>query len=346
MKVIYRRKRFWLSISIGILLLVYILHKADFAVLYSSIRHMNIWWIFVTFCCSAGSYICIAGILKTLLEATGNRVKTLDIFSIAFVSTVINYVVAFAGISGLALKIYLLAKKKIPPSQTLSVSIVHSFFTNTIGIVFIVVAFGFLYGRHYLEFGTMEIGVVLIFCAIILFLVFSAAFIVHGRFRKFSWELIQRCANPLARTSRVPRRLLEKINATFNHFDKSMCLMLENPQHILKAGLYALIDWSLMFCCLAASFLAVGYYVRIPLLIVGFCVGLFVSLISIIPGSVGIMESSMVSAFYLLGLDYDKSLLAIMLYRLVYYFGPTLVGIILFYRNLATFGEEAAIGKK
>ncbi len=336
MKVIYRRKRFWISIIVGSILFFIVLEKADFTHLLANLRDLDFFWVVVALFCSAGSYICIAAVLKTLLEATGNQLKNADVFNVAFISTVANYVMALAGVSGLAIKIYLLAKRKIPPSQTLSISIVHGFFTNTIAIFFVAAGFFFFYGHFNWHSANVSISLPII-CFILFLLIFTLAlFIVHEGFRKKCWQVVHKMLGYLVCKYKFSCKLLENLNSTFVHFDASMSQMVKDMGRLTRASLYALADWLLMFWCLQSSFLAANYHVKVQILIVGFCVGLFISLISIIPGSLGIMEGSMVSVFYFLGLDYEKSLVAILVYRLFYYFLPTLVGIILFGHDLAS----------
>ncbi len=343
MKVIYKRKRFWISILLGCILLFIVFKKADFPHLISNLKDLNFFWVLISLLCSVGSYVCIAAVLKTLLEATGNKLKDVEIFNVAFVSTVANYVMALAGVSGLAVKIYLLAKRKIPPSQTLSISIVHGFFTNTIAIFFVTTGFFFFYGHFNWHSDNLSKSLPLI-CFVLLILISALAlFILHSGFRRDCWKFVRRVLCFLAKRFSSSTRFLDSLNATFNNFDSSMSLMVKNLPRLAKASFYALADWMLMFWCFQTSFLAANYHVKVQILIIGFCVGLFISLVSIIPGSVGIMEGSMVSVFYFLGLDYEKSLVAIMVYRLFYYFLPTIVGIILFGHDLSSTSEVSSV---
>jgi uncharacterized protein (TIRG00374 family) len=67
-------------------------------------------------------------------------------------------------------------------------------------------------------------------------------------------------------------------------------------------------------------------------LMVGFSVGLFMGLFSLTPASIGLMEGSMAGSFYLMGLDYEFALLAILIYRIAYYFTPIAASVFFFKR--------------
>ncbi len=96
---------------------------------------------------------------------------------------------------------------------------------------------------------------------------------------------------------------------------------------------------------------AISMQKDLPLLMVGFSVGLFMSMFSLTPASIGIMEGSMAGAFYWMGLDYESSLLAVLIYRIAYYFVPIAVSIFSFKRfftapDLADSGKPRSTGKK
>ncbi len=66
-------------------------------------------------------------------------------------------------------------------------------------------------------------------------------------------------------------------------------------------------------------------------LIVGFAVGIFVSLLSVIPGAIGIMEGSMAAIYYSLNVPLEVAIIAVLLYRLVYYILPFVSSIVFYY---------------
>ncbi len=95
-----------------------------------------------------------------------------------------------------------------------------------------------------------------------------------------------------------------------------------------------------MFLCLKFSFIAINYPVSNEVMMVGFSVGLFTGLFSLTPASIGLMEGSMAGSFYLMGLDYAYSLLAILIYRTAYYFGPIAISVFFFKRFFPTAPER------
>ncbi|SFM40661.1 lysylphosphatidylglycerol synthase transmembrane domain-containing protein [Thermodesulforhabdus norvegica] len=332
MKFFYLKRRFWVTVFAGLLVLGWVVKKAHVGEVVGYLKEADPLWFSGAFACSVGSYICIGEIMKTLIKATRRNLTRASAYLIAFVSTVVNYVMSVGGISGLTVKVYLLSKKKIPAGETLSISVIHGFFTNTIA-VFIVVAGCFFTVRLKIFTGGIAIPVFFIVCCALFFGFLCTAVVVSNRVRELCWLLLKKIAEVVPGPGRI-KGFFSRLDGAFRCFHESMLFLTKSTGGLARTAAYALADWVLMFGCLYLSFLAVHYNVSPELLIVGFCTGLLVSLISLIPGGLGIYEGSMVGVFYLMGLDYEKSLAAVMIYRLLYFFIPAVVGLVLLGREL------------
>ena len=87
---------------------------------------------------------------------------------------------------------------------------------------------------------------------------------------------------------------------------------------------YILLDWVFTLLVLQTSFLAVGYPLPISYVIVGFALGMVLSLVSLIPGGLGIMEGGMAAIYVGLGVPLETAVVAILIFRVVYYVLPLL----------------------
>lgn len=333
MKVFYKSKRFWISFIFGLVIIWYMFHKSNFNIIYSNLRDLRIHWAIVSLLCSALSYCCIAGVMHCLVVASGHFLRTRDIFSISLISTVANYALHAAGLSGLAIKIYLMLKKNIPPPQTLSISIVHGFFTVAIAKFFIVIGIVVFY-THYAvgvaQKGSVQWTIALLGAGLFITLVWVGLFIISRKIRHATWKSVMALYEPLSKKISWLAKKKSQLETAFSSFDESVTLIVKDTRRLLQASAYTIADWILMFECLRTSFLAVHSHVNVDVLVIGFCVSLFIASVSIIPGGVGLMEGSMVSVFYYFGVQYEKALIAVMLYRIFYYFIPFVVGTIIF----------------
>ena len=326
------RKRFLLAGIIGLSILFYTLKQADLRKLVENFQDIHLLWSPVVLLTSALSYVCIGAVLHRLLKSLGHTLPFVTSFRISLVSCTLNYVMTIGGLSGVAAKVYLLAKEKIPLSNTLSISMVHGFLTNTVAVIFIYLGFFFLYSEYKLSTREMGVGVIILLVAFLLSWI-TIQTIIHESFRKKLWQFCLRAVLFISRKIRRPHWVhQEKAQALFENFNENLNIIMKNSSLLLAPTMYALLDWVLMFFCLKCSFLAVRYPVDNWALLVGFSVGIFMTLFSLTPASIGVMEGSMAACFYLMGLDYDRALLATLIYRLAYFFLPILISLF-FYKQ-------------
>ena len=74
-----------------------------------------------------------------------------------------------------------------------------------------------------------------------------------------------------------------------------------------------------------------NYPIAPGLVIIGFGVGIVLSLVSLVPGGLGVMESAMTAAFVSLSVPFEPALVAVLLFRVAYYVLPLLVSLFFFH---------------
>lgn len=334
------RKRFWLAGIIGLSIFLYTLEQADLRRLLANLEDIHPMWAVLVVSASAASYICIAAVLHLLLRGMGFSLPFKASIRISLLSATLNYVMAIGGLSGVAAKVYLLAKEKVPPSNTLSISMVHGFLTNTVAVVFIYLGFFFLYSEYKMNTREKEVGIAILLVAFLLTWI-TIQIILHESFRKRIWQILIRTATRASgRIQRFASFPMEKAQLFFDNFNESMNLLIGKGRKLIAPASFALLDWLGMFLCLKFSFLAINYPVDDHTLMVGFSIGIFASLFSLTPASIGVMEGSMAGSFYLMGLDYDRALMATLIYRLAYFFLPILVSLFFYKQAFMSSAKE------
>ena len=340
------RKRFWVAAIFGMSVLFYTVKQADLHKFTQHLGQINPYWAVAVVASAFLSYACVAGVLDKLLRGIGLSISFGSCFKISLLSCTFNYLMSVAGLSGVAAKVYLLSRENIPPSNTLSVSIIHGFLTNTIAVLFIYLGFFYLYSQHQITDLNQEVfGAVVMLVAFLLTLV-TIMTIIHEAFRKKVWRIVLNLVVAFCARIGKPHWIRrEGAEVFFENFNESLNMIMGNRGVLLFPASLALLDWICMFLCLKFSFIAISYPVSNKVLMVGFSVGLFMSLFSLTPASIGLMEGSMAWSFYLMHLDYELCLLAILIYRIAYYFAPIAVSIFFFKRffprpDLAGSGKE------
>jgi len=323
------RKRFWVAAVFGMIVLFYTVKQANLHKFAEHLGDINPFWAAAVLASAFLSYACVAAVLEKLLKGIGLAISFWSSFKISLLSCTLNYLMSVAGLSGVAAKVYLLSREDIPPSNTLSVSIIHGFLTNTIAVLFIYLGFFYLYSQHQITERNQEVlGGIVLLIAFLMTLV-TIQTIIHEGFRKKVWQIGFKAATAFcAKIGKQHWIKRERAEVFFENFNGSLNMIMRNRAVLLTPASLALLDWIFMFLCLKFSFIAIDYQVNNKVLMVGFSVGLFMSLFSLTPASIGLMEGSMAGSFYLMGLDYEYSLLAILIYRIAYYYAPIAVSVL------------------
>ena len=326
----------WVKIGIFILIAVAVLVSvSDIRKMIRLSAKLDPYFLCLSFSAAFASYLLIAISLKKILELMNIRLPFLEIFTISWISTSINYVLSTGGVGGFTARVYLLKKKGVSYSDTIVVSIIHTFIMNVILMLFVLIGFATLIAHKQIRTYNFIISSLLIFVALyITYLAFKS--VVNRKFRENWIDRIARWTNKLhSFFSTKGDNLIEtgELKSFKAEFNKGMELMGLKKGELKAPVLYIFLDWIGCLLTLYFCFLAIHYFIHPEVLVVGFAVGLFASILSLIPGGLGVMEGSMAAVYYSLTVPLEEAIVAVILYRLIYYVFPFLTSL-LFYRSL------------
>src|SRR5262249_58710790 len=97
------------------------------------------------------SYAAMSRSYQGIAEAAGCRLRFRDWLRITFVSNTVNYLVTSAGLSGFAVRMYLLSQQGVPSGRAVLISLVQTFLTNFTLLFFVVAGFATLVLRYSLS---------------------------------------------------------------------------------------------------------------------------------------------------------------------------------------------------
>lgn len=262
---------------------------------------------------------------RSLVKAAGCPLGGPSLFRIAFASATVSYMFSAGGVSGMGLRLYLLRRQGIRTHTTLIISLVSTMLNNVVLLLFVVGGFG-----HLLMTGSLN-ALQKIFSLLIVslssFLVASAFIGLYNRrvldlVLKLGTRLTQRLAAALPSVPVLRRATDERLEIFRQEFHEATALITSHRRKIAIPFLYLLVDWAAAALVLYTCFAATGYFISLGPLAAGFAVGVFVFLISVVPGGLGIMEFSMAGVFVSLGVPLEVAFVALLAYRVIYYFLP------------------------
>ena len=277
------------------------------------------------------SYLAMSRSYQGIACAAGFDLPFREWTRITLVSNTANYLVTTAGLSGFAVRMYLLAQKGVRPGRAVLISLVQTFLTNLTLLAFILLGFATLVARHYLPEGTL-IGAGVALAMLTAILLYAVVLVLHRDLRRRTlFVFADRLHRLLRRISPrwTPGRL--KLWRFQHNLNEGFDFLLARKERIVAPTAWITLDWVLTLAILWAAFWAVDHPVAPGIVIVGFAIGICVSLASLVPGGLGIMESSMTAVFVSLGVPLEPAVVAVLIFRLAYYVLPLCVSLFVFH---------------
>ena len=287
------------------------------------------------------SYLAMSRSYQGIACAAGEDLPFRQWVRITLVSNTANYLVTTAGLSGFAVRMYLLSQKGVRAGQAVLISLVQTFLTNLTLLAFILLGFATLVARHYLPEGTL-VGVSAVLVMLTAILAWAAVLVVRRDLRR---RTLFRAADGLHRIMRrvsprwTPGRL--KLWRFQHNLNEGFDFLLARKDRIVAPTAWITFDWVLTIGILWAAFWAVDHPVAPGIVIVGFAVGICISLASLVPGGLGIMESSMTAVFVSLGVPLEPAVVAVLIFRLAYYVLPLCVSLFVFHGLMGQVAKAA-----
>lgn len=262
---------------------------------------------------------------KGLVRAVGCQVRGGDIFRIAFASATVSYLFSAGGVSGMTLRLYFLRRQGIRTHTTLIVSLVSTMLNNVVLLLFVTLGFGRLLVNGGLNLVQQLLSGLIVLLSTLLV---AAAFL--GLYNRRLLDLVLVAGIRITRwlAHRFPRSPLlshatdEKLEIFRREFHEATALITSRRRKIAVPFLYLLLDWAAAAAVLYFCVLATGYPIAPGTLAAGFAVGVFIFLISVVPGGLGLMEVSMTGLYVSLGVPLAVAVVALLAYRIIYYFLP------------------------
>lgn len=292
------------------------------------------------------SYGAMARSYQGIADVAGRHLPFREWLRITFVSNTANYLVTSAGLSGFAVRMLLLSQHGVSSGRAVLISLVQTFLTNFTLLFFILGGIVALVARQHI--GGLPLA--LATAAVVVFallLVFVFVLAIRPALRRRTLLrltiLVHRFGRRFAPRWTPRRGRLAKFQ---RQLDQGFDFLLKRKERMIAPTLWILFDWVLTVGVLWAAFWAVNNMLPLSVVIMGFGVGLFFSLVSFVPAGIGIMEGSMTAVFVSLKVPLEASVLAVLIFRLTYQVIPLVVSLFLFHGVVRQAIRQVAEGSR
>src|SRR5512139_4045206 len=142
------RSHLIVALVLGVSVLVLVFVFSDTRKLLQTASALDARLILIPFACALASYVVMARSYQGIASAAGSEVPFWDMLKITFVANTANYVVSTGGLSGFALRLFFFLRLSIPSGTAVIISLVQTFITNVILLLFVIAGFSYLLTAH------------------------------------------------------------------------------------------------------------------------------------------------------------------------------------------------------
>ena len=329
------------ALVVGLAALGLLFVFSDGRKLWQTASTLDIRMLSIPLACGLASYVVMALSYQGIARAAGSEVPFWEMLKITFVANTVNYVVSTGGLSGFAVRLYFFIRLSIPSGTAVIISLVQTFVTNTVLLLFVVIGFAYLLAAHDLGGYALATTTTLLFCFFVA-AVLAVLLLFHRELRRRTLFIMAESAHwflhrffPRHKPARV------RIWRFQRNLNRGIEFLLARKRHMVVPTLWIIADWIVTLLILYGAFLSVHYPIPMSFVVVGFAVGIILSLVSFVPGGLGVMEGSMAAIYASLAVPFETAVVAVLIFRIAYYVLPMIVSVF-FFRGMLLLGALAA----
>jgi uncharacterized protein (TIRG00374 family) len=288
------------------------------------------------------SYLTMSLSYEGITRAAGANIATREMLRITFVANTVNYVLPTGGLSGFALRMFLLNKKGVTAGRAVLISFTQTLLTNLMLMGFIVYGLIHLMMTQRLEtFSVVLVSGVIGVLTMFLVACFVMVYRQSLRTRIFT-RLIDLTDRMLARFHTF-ERYGRRSHRFFMHIDEGLRFFAAKPRAMILPLFWIFLDWIFTIAVLYASFYSIGAHVSFGQAVIAFSVAIVFAVLSFVPGGVGVLEVALQRMFENGGVPRHEAVLAILIFRVSFYVIPMLLAMVLARSAFAEADAQAAV---
>jgi putative heme transporter len=288
------------------------------------LRTGSAWWLALGVALEAVSIAGEIGLFRGVFSRPGSKVGWRISYEITLAGGAATKILATAGAGGIALTVWALRAAGLPAADVATGMVCYEILTYAVYMgALVIFGLGLWFG---IFAGTAPLGITLIpalFGLAVITIVISMLFIdvpteryllrradaSHGRARRW-WQ----------RAASLPRSIQEGLHAALAMVRR------HDP-----AVLWALVAWGFDIGTLWTAFQAFGHAPPVAVLVMGYYVGTLANTLPL-PGGIGGVEGGMIGSFLAFGVNGALAVIAVLAYRTISYWLPTVPGAIAYVR--------------
>lgn len=289
------------------------------------LKQVKYWALLLALFSESFFYIGSAILTRAVLSMTGDRLKFTNVIKISVLDSFSVQFLPLGTFGEGAVNYFFLREKKVRASHIFLMFIARTIIVYLVFAAIWLIGVAFSPTNHSLGPTALTVIWITYLTAFAVFFYFISLYfrkpLLIQRVAKFA-----RILNRIGRILKVGRIPLEKIPDYVQKFYDAAKMLARNRQLQINAALGAVLFWSGDILCLYFSLLGFGYAAHLPIVIFAYAAARILSLISFIPGGLGITEGTLALIFIGFGIPASTALAAVLIFRLISFWLPVPVG--------------------
>jgi phosphatidylglycerol lysyltransferase len=271
-------------------------------------------YLFIALGFVAVSYLLESISTVVMLKVFGVEANNSYLLRLGFVSNVLSNLIALPA--SLALRLLVLGRHGVTQSQNVGSSLLLSYFKNLVFLTLIPLSLIYIIFTYPLVFGGVTI-MILIIVILIVAIVIATVITFSKRIRTFVLRILGMVWHLITRKNiEIPLRDFE------DAVTRGIAVLKTHRKFGLLLAVSVIGDVVAMIAGLFFCFKALVVPVHLGVLITGFNFGITLTIISFIPGDIGVQEASIAGILAIFGVPFSHGVLGAILFRVLYYFVP------------------------
>lgn len=317
----------WLTTILGVAIIVALIMWLNSGEVLQMLAHADWVLLVVAAGCTAASYLCMSIAYEQVNRIFNVAASTKSLLVIGFLSTALGEFMSMGGLSMHSARLAFLKKEGVPYADALAASLFNTYLNAV--VLLAMVPFGLMRILREHKLGT-SVETALIAGALLMSVTLVALgfAMFNSDVRQAFIVIVQTWA---CRSGKLA--VLEKFILSFdNTFDRGALQFRRHRKLVAWTITLMLSDWFFATATLWFCMDAMAAPIDVGILLTGFCVGMVLAFVSMIPGGLGVQEGSMIAIYVGFGIDPEQAVLAALAFRLIYQTLPFLVSLPLYNR--------------
>jgi len=273
-------------------------------------------------------YVAVALYTQKLLHFLGHHIRLWPFVELMFAGGSVNRIVSAGGAAGIYIRYRFFDRHGLSLGSLAVVLILQNLMTGVILFTSLCLALTYLLSRQLMGATQLRLVAVMLGLMVGLFLLAIVLYKQPIMLRRSLDVMARRIDVPVSKIARRSIYNPAGLTESIDNFYKAIEVARRKPLETCKALAYGVLTLFSDIACLYFVFYALGFPIKLDLLIVGYIITNYIISILLMPEGIGVTEASLTAVYASLGIPSSTVVVATLLFRFIAFWLPIGVGLL------------------